>query len=183
MKARLALLGYLAAVVAGTAVHEPAVLAGGLLLVLALAGRKAPAVLLRAGASALPFSAVVSAGYAALAAWRGEPWFEYVVLLNVRVLFLAALTVTVAMRVRLFEALSFSPALTYVLAIAYAQILTLRRLLGEFRLAHRSRSLRPAKLAERYRQSAACAGLLLEKSHQAASEITLGMRSRGFFDD
>ncbi len=182
-KARAALIAYLLALVAGTLVHDAAFLAVALVGVVAIGGRRAPAILRRAVLAVIAFNGVVTAAYVVLAKWQGTFSLDYVVLINLRVLLLTSLTFLFATRVNVFDALAFSPALTYVLAIAYGQIMTFQRVVEDFRLALRSRSIRPATLRQRYRQSAAVAGLLLDKSTHTAAEITHAMRARGFFDE
>jgi len=180
---RVALIGYLSAVVLATLVHDLLLLALGLLALLLLAGRQAWTILRRACLAVLLFNAAVTVAYVVLAELRGDFSLHYVALVNLRVLLLTSLSFFFVARVNPFEALSFSPALSYVLALAYGQIVTLRRVLSEFRLARTSRSLRPARLRDRYRQAASAGALLLDKSMHGATEITYAMRSRGFFDE
>ena len=108
MKARVALFAYLAAILLGTMVHDPRWLGLGLLLVLALAGRQWLRILRRAGLAILAFNAIVTASYALLASLKGNFSLDYVVLINLRVLFLTCLTFLFVARVNPFEALAFS---------------------------------------------------------------------------
>jgi len=183
MRPRLALVAYLLALVLGTLVHDPRWLAAGLVVVLAIGGRQAPGVFRRALLAVIAFNGMITAAYVVLATWQGRFSLDYVILINLRVLLLTSLTFVFAVRVNVFEALAFSAGLTYVLTIAYGQIMTLRRVLEDFRMALRSRSIRSARLRDRYRQAAAAGVLLLDKSMHTATEITHAMRARGFFDD
>ncbi len=183
MKTRVALLVYLLALLLGTLVHDVRFLVAGLVVVLAIGGRRAPAILGRVFLAVVAFNGVVTATYVALATWQGTFSIDYVVLINLRVLFLTSLTFVFSSRVNVFDALSFAPNLTYVLAIAYGQIMTFRRVVEDFRMALRSRSIHPGSLRDRYRQTAAATTLLLDKSMHTATEITHAMRARGFFDD
>lgn len=183
MRARVALVAYLAAVVLATLVHDPAWLGLGLVLVIALAGRRWLRVVRKAATAVLAFSLVVTVSYAILASMQGTFSLDYVVLLNLRVFLLACLTFLFAARVNPFEALAFSKGLVYLFLIAHSQAMTFRRVLGNFRLAFKSRSIARPGLRDRYRHSATIAANLLDKSLHDATEITLVMRSRGFFDD
>jgi len=181
--ARVALLLYAAAVVLGTTVHEPIVLALALGTVLALAGRQWARIARRAGLAVLVFNAIVTVSYAAVAGLQGSFSLHYVVLINLRVLFLTCLTFLLVARVNLFEALAFSRSLSYLFTLACSQAMTLAQVLMNFRLALRSRSIEAARLGDRYRQTASAGVLLLEKALHNTTEVTQALRSRGFFDD
>ena len=183
MRARIALLAYLGAVVLGTMVHEIAWLALGLLVVLALARRDWLRVLRRACIAILLFNVVVTLSYGVLAGLRGTFSLEFVVLVNLRVLLLTCLTFLFASRVNPFEALAFSRSLTYLFTLAYSQSMAFRQALVNFRLAFKSRCIEQVALRDRYRHSARMGVHFLDKSLHQATEITQVMRSRGFFDD
>jgi len=182
MKARVALIIYLAAMLLGTTLHDPRWLGLGLGLVLVLAGRGWLRILRRAGLAIVAFNAVVTASYALLAGLQGTFSLEYVVLINLRVLFLTCLTFVFAARVNPFEALAFSEGLTYLFTLAYSQAMSFRQVLVNFRLAFKSRCIERPALRDRYRHSAGVGAHLLDKSLHNATEITHVMRSRGFFD-
>jgi cobalt/nickel transport system permease protein len=182
MKARIALFAYLAAILLGTAVHDPRWLGLGLLLVLGLAGRQWSGILRRAGLAILAFNAVVTASYAILAGLQGSFSLKYVVLINLRVLLLTCLTFVFAARVNPFQALAFSRGLTYLFTLAYSQAMSFRQVLVNFRFAFKSRCIERPALRDRYRHSAGVGAHLLDKSLHNATEITQVMRSRGFFD-
>lgn len=177
------LLLYLAAVVSATLVHEAWLLALGLAGVLLLAGRQAPALLRRSLLVILPFALTVSLGYLLLAHLRGfSPW-ETLLLINLRVLAITALTFLFIARVNLFRALDFSPSLIWLLVLAYSQGMSLQRIYSEFRLALTSRAIVRPSLRDRYRASAAAAAWFMDKGLAAARETAQALRSRGFFDD
>ncbi len=177
------LLLYLGAVLAASGVHDPAWLAAGLAVTLALAGRKAWTILRRAVLAVLAFNALVSLSYAALAGYQGfSPW-DTLLRLNLRVLLLTCLSFLFIARANLFRALDFSRSLTYVLGLAYSQAMTFNRAHDDFRLALASRSLHRPGLLQRYRVSAAAASWFLEKSLHVATQSSQALRSRGFFRD
>jgi cobalt/nickel transport system permease protein len=183
MRARLALLAYLAAVVLVTTVHEIGLLALGLLLVLALAGRGWLRVLRRACLAILFFNLVVTVSYAVVAGIEGNFSLAFVVLVNLRVLLLTCLTFLFVSRANPFEALAFSRSLTYLFTLAYSQSMAFKQAAEDFRLAFRSRRIGEVHLRDRYRHSARTGVHFLDKSLHRATEITQVMRSRGFFDD
>jgi len=183
MRARIALLAYVVAVLLGTCVHDLRLLALGLAMVLALARGQWLRIARRACAAVLAFNAAVTVSYAVIAGMQGSFSWHYVALVNLRVLFLTCLTFVFASRADLFKALDFSRNLTYLFTLACGQAMTLAQTLENFRLALKSRSVAPAALRDRYRGSASAGLLLLDKSLHNAAEITRAMRSRGFFDD
>ncbi|WP_143742110.1 ABC transporter permease [Thiorhodovibrio frisius] len=175
------LLGYAIAVVAATSVHNPWWLAAGLLLVAALAGRQVPTIGWRALRAVLFFSLVISIGYAAGALFGQAVSLDYLILVNIRVYLLIFLTFTLAAKIDILRALSFSRNLTYLVTLVLSQIIPFRRLFEDLRLAAESRRLRRLRLRERYLQSAAAAVHLFDRAEHDAREIALAMRSRGFF--
>jgi len=183
LKARIALLAYLAAVILGTTVHELGALALALGLVLALAGRDWLRILRRACIAILLFNVVITLSYGVIAGLRGTFSLEFVVLVNLRVLLLTSLTFVFVSRVNPFEALAFSRSLTYLFTLAYGQSMAFKQALLDFRLAFRSRCIERVGLRDRYRHSATMGVYFLDKSLHRATEITQVMRSRGFFDD
>lgn len=183
MRARFALLAYLAAIVLATTVHEIGLLALGLALVLALAGRGWLRVLRRACIAILFFNLVITLSYGVIAGLQGSFSLEFVVLVNLRVLLLTCLTFLFVSRVNPFEALAFSRSLTYLFTLAYSQSMAFKQAAEDFRLAFKSRRIGEVKLRDRYRHSARMGVHFLDKSLHRATEITQVMRSRGFFDD
>jgi len=183
MRARIALLSYVAAILVGTTVHDIRLLALGLGVVLALAGRGWIRIVRRASLAVLMFNAVVTASYVVIAGLGGTFSPAYVALVNLRVLFLTCLSFLFVERVNVFEAISFSPNLTSLFTLSYSQAATFRQVLANFRMAFKSRCIESVRLRDRYRHSASVGAHLLEKSLHNATEITRVMRSRGFFND
>jgi len=183
MRAKVALLAYLAAIVLATTVHRIVPLALGLGLVLALAGRDWLRILRRACVAILLFNLVVTLSYGVIAGLQGTFSLDFVVLVNLRVLLLTCLTFLFVSRVNPFEALAFSRSLTFLFTLAYSQSMAFKQVLEDFRLAFKSRRIEQVDLRDRYRHGASMGVHFLDKSLHRATEITQVMRSRGFFDD
>lgn len=177
------LAAYLAAVVAVTFVHSPAVLAALLAAALAAAGRERWRLLRRALLAVLAFNLAVSLGYVAVALWRGDFAADYLLLANLRVLLLVFLGFWFVARVNVLAAFAFSPTLSLLATLAAVQAQHFARVARDFRLAFASRNPGPASLADRARHASAQAATLLDKSVAGASETALAMRSRGVFDE
>jgi len=183
MKEKVALVSYLAGVLIATSIHSIPALAVMLAVVLALAGRAAPRVAWRALRTVLLFSAVVTLSYVVVAAIDGRLSGRFVALLNLRVFLLACGTFLLTERINLFRAFSFSRTLSRILALAYGQILTFRRVLAEFGLALRSRSPKKPTARRILTHGGSTGAWFLRKSLHRSTEITAAMRSRGLFDD
>jgi len=183
MGARIALLSYAIVVVLATTVHDVRFLALGLGVVLVLAGRQWLRILRKASLAVLMFNVVVTASYVVIASLSGRFSLNYVVLINMRVIFLTCLTFLFVERINVFQALSFSSSLTNLFTLSYSQAATFRQVMMNFRMAFKSRSIERVRLRDRYRHSASVGANLLDKSLHNATEITRVMRSRGFFDD
>ncbi len=184
MKAEYAWLSlYLATVLLATLVHDPLWLALGLVAVLLLSGRQAPALLRRSLRVILPFNLAVSLGYLLLAHLHAIPPWETLLRINLRVLAITLLTFLFIARVNLFRALAFSPTLTWLLGLAYSQAMSFARAHADFRLALVSRSIVRPRLRDRYRASAAAAAWFMDKGLASARETAQALRARGFFGD
>ncbi len=183
MKDRLLLSVWLVAVIGITFIHDPMWLGGLLTAALLLAGSATPALLKRALIAIALVNITVSLGFVLSASLAGEPWGLFVLRLNLRVLLLTFLTLWLARHLDLVRAVDFSRSLQFVVVLALGQIKTFQRLLTDYRMAFRSRSLGRPDLATRARSAGRQAGALLEKAELQATEVNQGMRSRGFFDD
>lgn len=174
---------YAAALVAATLVHDVAILVSMLAAASILAGRDWVRVASRALRAILVFNALVTVSYTIVSLVRGDFSPGYLVLVNVRVFFLTFLTALAARRINFMRVFSFSRSLSYVITLAVGQIVTFRRLLDDMKMAMASRSVRRAGLRDMYRHAASSASFFFLRAMNDASEITDGMKSRGFFDD
>lgn len=181
-RARLWLAGYAGAVLAISFIHEPSWLACGLLAALLAAGASRWALLKRAVLALLLFNASVSLAYALLAAWREQPVWAPLLLINLRVLLLVYLGFWVVERVRLLDALRGWPSLSMVATLTLGQVVVYRRLLDDFRAALRSRNPLPPKPTTLLRHAGVQGGALMEKALHGAEQSAQAMRSRGSFD-
>jgi cobalt/nickel transport system permease protein len=93
------------------------------------------------------------------------------------------MTFLAARRINILRAVSFSKTASYVLTLALGQLATFRRMLGDFRMAITSRTIRRATLKDLYRHAASSSTFFFSRALNDAGEITDGMKSRGFFND
>jgi len=183
MKDRMILICYIGVVILITTVHNIVLLLGVGSLIVLLSKRQffniAKTTLL---AMAL-FNSIISVSYGVLAWMQGNFSMQYLIIINLRVFILTFSTFLLRERINLFKTFGFSRSLLYLLILAYSQILTMRRVFGEFRLALASRSPASPSLRDRYRHSTATGSFFIAKSLNDATNITQAMRSRGFFID
>ena len=180
MRSRLALVVWLAAVVASSFVHDPWILAAAAVVVLAVAGRGAPRIARRAALAVGLFVLTVSAAYALAGWWRdGNVDLAWIVRTNLRAFFLTSATLLVVDRVDLRRALSPWPGLLTLVSIVGAQVRLLQRELEDYRLGLRSRTARRANTVTAARHAASGGAHLLGRAVHDADEIALAMRSRG----
>lgn len=183
MRDRFLLLAYGVAVVALTFIHAIPILAGGVLLALALAGRRALALGRRTLGAILVFNTVVSVSYVVAATWQGAFPLEYLVRVNLRVFLLVFLGFWLVERVRLVRALAFSPGLARLVVITAGQIQAFRRLATDFRDGFASRCPGRPTLGDRYRFAARVGGHMLDRAVARSTEVVRALRSRGALDD
>ncbi len=174
---------YGAAVLVVTLIHHTLLL--GVILVAAsiIAGKDWGRVASKTLRVMVVFNSVVTVSYTAVSVVRGDFSPGYLLLVNLRVFVLTFLTALAARRINIFRVFSFSRTLSYVITLTLGQLVTFRRMLEDFRMAMTSRTIRRATMRDMYRHAASSASFFFLKAINDASEITDGMKSRGFFDD
>lgn len=182
MTPRRALFLYLAVLPVPTFVHDPRLLALGLVMALALAGKARWRILKKSLLAILAFNLSVSLGVVLVGLWRGKIDTDWLLLANLRVLWMVYLGFWFVARAKLLAALSGWPTATLVATLALGQIKVFERLIRDFRLAFASRNLAKPRLIDRRRQAGAQAIALFDKAQAQATEVALAMRSRGAFD-
>lgn len=173
---------YLAVLPAPTFVHDPRLLALGLLLAVAAAGAGRWRILRRSLLAILGFNLSVSLGVVLVGLWRGRVDADWLLLANLRVLLMVYLGFWFVARVRLLDALAGWPTATLVATLALGQARAFERVLRDFRLAFASRNILPPRWRDRRRQAGAQAIALLDKAQAQSAEVALAMRSRGAFE-
>ncbi len=186
-RAQAMLAAYVAAVVGITFIHHIGVLAMLLALVVTMAGgfeaRAGFRLLSRTLRSVLFFNATVSVGYALVAGWRGDLSWNYLVLINLRVVLLVFMGFWFISRVNVLQALRFSPTLAFVATLASGQAQTFARIVRDFRPAFTSRQVGAERWHDHARHAGAQAAHLLDKAISNATDSAQALRARGCFDD
>jgi cobalt/nickel transport system permease protein len=174
---------YLFAVIAITWVHNPLLLIGGLLLAMSLAWTNAVKVLLRALRMVLWVSLTLSLGYIVMGIVIKQFDGSYLLLLNSRIILLSFLTSWLMQTVCWRQAMARWPNAQRWLIVVRTQSDLFKQLSAQYRDAIRSRSGRLRSLRMRYFSGAAMGLALLDKSVHNSEALSMGMRSRGVFDD
>jgi len=160
-----------------TAVHQVEFYLAVLFITALLSGKEFFRLMKRSVSAVLLFSTAVNLSYLAV---HGLDW-HYLLLLNLRVIDMTFLTLLFISKVNLFRLLGFSKSLTYLLVVSYSQILLFRKYYGELTMALKSRSIKKPTLKERINFLRSATGFFIRKSVENSQEISLAMKSRGFF--
>jgi energy-coupling factor transporter transmembrane protein EcfT len=180
---RIYLCLYIAAVLSFTLVHDVRVLAGAIVLGFVLAGKDVLRISRKAARALFFFTSIVAVSYCIVSYVEGGFSPSYLVLITTRVFLLAFITFLLVARTNPAQALGFSRSLLFMVCLVQSQVLTMRRIYGEFRQALESRSLRRLKAREMLLHAGSTGAFLFEKSMADTKEIAHAMRSRGFFND
>jgi cobalt/nickel transport system permease protein len=127
----------------------------------------------------------VSLGFLIMHPGNSSEVFRMLILFNTRTVLLLHAALLAADRINLIRAFSFSPLLRSVLYIIISQHYVYRKLFQEFSDGYLSRS-KPASgfvqnYAAKWKFMSSTLAFFLEKTLDQSEEITLAMKSRGFF--
>lgn len=128
-------------------------------------------------------NSVVSLSYFVISQFKNNYSSDFLLLFNLRVFSLTSLTFLFIRRVNLFNGFSFSKTLSFLLCLSYSQIITYKRIFEEFRFSLKSRTIKILKPKHRWLSISSLIYFFLNKSISNSKEITLAMKSRGFFND
>lgn len=174
---------YLTAIVAISYWHSPWLLLIGVLITGVICGRDLRRIALRALAATAFFCGILSLGWVILSLREGDIPATGILRFNLRVLLLTMLGQLAATRLDIVSLLDFHPPLQTLAVLIRAQIGVYRRLLVDYRQAVRSRTYRRPGLRGSQRISTSAAVGFLRRAEHEATELTLGLQSRGVFDD
>ena len=183
MRDRLLAALYFASVLSISMVQDVRALAVICALVLLIGGRGTPRRARRALLATGFFTGLVSLAWLITSLIEGSVPVQALLRLNLRVFTLTTLTFLAVDRLDLRRITAFAPRLQTLVVLILAQIGVYRRLLGEFRLATRSRTYRRPALRESIHMGAAQGATFLRRAEHEAGQLTQGMTSRGFFLD
>lgn len=124
---------------------------------------------------------VISLSYLFMGLFK-EIKLSFIVLLNIRVFLLTFMTFAMLERINIFNLLAFSKRLTSLVTLSFSQIYIFQRTFAEFQMGYTSRTLKPT-LATWLKSLNATLFYFVNKTLHTSKDISLGMKSRGFFND
>ena len=183
MKDKLLFVLYLLSIVILTSVHDIWFFVAFLSFLFVFAGKNIFSILKKTALSIILFNSIISISYIIYSVLKNQEWFEYILLLNLRVFTITFMTFLFINRVNIFKALSFSKTLQFLLVLSYSQILTYKKSFNEFKLALKSRTIQKPERKDMYNFISRVFYFFLNKSMNNSKEISQAMKSRGFFVD
>lgn len=180
MKHRLLFLIYLALIVCVSLLHSLSLLAFllfSLLFILHVKKRSLKSLLKRLSLLSL-FILIISLPYSL---WSG--FVDYTLFILLRVLNLFLIVHLLISTVNLFVVFSFSKTLSSMLVLAVSFSMTYRRTLEDFWQAIKSRSPEKPDRSELLNFLERLIGYFFERSLKDAEEVSMAMKSRGFYLD
>jgi len=183
LKERIKLIVYILTIIFITSIHNPIVYLLLFLIAVSISADKFVHLFKKTLKSIIIFNLIISLSYAIYTFVVSKVDFKYLIMINLRVLLITYLTFYLIEVCNIFSAVSFSKNLSYLLVLAYSQIMNFKRVYMEMQLAFRSRVLAGDRKKYLSNFSQATVGLFLTKSMYNACELAEGMKSRGFFND
>lgn len=128
----------------------------------------------------LMFNLIVSISFIALSLYNGTHPFYSMLLINLRTMTLTFATFWIIEKVNLFNIFSFSKSMTFLLTLSYTQIISFKKILNEFRLALKSRSIKKPSNTNLIQFLSSLTLFFLNSALNNSKEILMAMKSRGF---
>ena len=126
------------------------------------------------------FSLLITVSYSITLHLQDQPFWTYFITVNLRSFDMVLLTLVFTHRVNLYEALSFSEELSFLLTLSVAKIMTMQRSFADYRDALKSRTMKKPSRSEAYEYLGSAAAGFLERNIREGKENFEAMRSRGF---
>ena len=183
MKDKLFFVLYLLSIVILTSVHNLWFFVVFLSFLFVFSGKDIFSILKKTVLSIILFNSIISISYIIYSVLKNQEWFEYILLLNLRVFTVTFMTFLFIQKINIFKALSFSKTLQFLVVLSYSQILTYKKSFNEFKLALKSRTIQKPERKDMYNFISRVFYFFLSKSMNNSKEISQAMKSRGFFID
>ena len=150
MTPRIYLLLYIFATIIISAQSSVFLLLIVTLVLFAVAGKESLKLSKKAFLLVAIFTLSISLTYSALLYYQGGSFVEYFLMVNLRSFDLMFLTLLFSSRVNIFDAVSFSKDLSFLLVMSVSKIMTTQRVFIEYTMALKSRTLRKPTLTQSY---------------------------------
>lgn len=112
--------------------------------------------------------------------FQNQPFWHYFLTVNLRSLDMIFLTLLFITRVNIYEAVSFSKDLTFLLVLSVSKIMIMQRAYRDYTDALKSRTLKKPTRSEIYEYLGSAIAGFLDKNIRESKENFEAMKSRGF---
>ena len=180
MKARVFLFGYIAVLVGLSTCKTPLPLLAALGVMGTIAGKEFFGIARRALVLVVLFSLLITVSYSLTLYLQNQPFWNYFLTVNLRSFDMVFLTLLFTRRVNLYEALSFSKELGYLLILSVSKIITMQRSFADYTDALKSRTPKKPERSEIYDYMGSAIAGFLDKNIREGRENFEAMKSRGF---
>ena len=181
MKTKIYLTLYISSLDAISAImsYEPLMLVLAVLLV--ISGKTALSLARKSFVLVALFSLFITISYSLTLYWQNQPFWQYFVSVNLRSFDMKFLTLLFTSRVNIYEALSFSKDLSFLLILSVSKIMTMQRAYSDYTDALKSRTLRKPTRHQIYEYLGYAIAGFLDKNIRESKENFEAMKSRGFY--
>ena len=180
MKAKTLFFLYIALLVVLSTFKSPLPLLGALGILLVMAGRDVFMIARRSLLLIVLFSLMISVSYSVSLYLQNQSFWHYFLTVNLRSFDMIFLTLLFTRRVNLYEAVSFSKELSFLLTLSVSKIMTVQRSFSDYTDALKSRTIRKPSRHQIYDYIGSAVAGFLDKNIREGRENFEAMKSRGF---
>lgn len=126
------------------------------------------------------FSMAITVSYSVMLYLQNQPFWHYFLTVNLRSFDMIFLTLLFTARVNIFEAVSFSKDLSFLLTMSVSKIMIMQRAFADYSDALKSRTLKKPTRNQVYDYIGSTVAGFLDKNIRESTENFEAMKSRGF---
>ncbi|RMA97847.1 hypothetical protein [Hydrogenothermus marinus] len=128
------------------------------------------------------FNGFVSLSYIIFSLIKNENPLDFIILFNLRVFDITFMSLLFSKRVNIIKAVSFSKTLSFLTTVSLLQINNFKKTFKDFQFALKSRTIKPIKDRKKREFIGMMTIYFFKKANHNAEEVSLALKSRGFFD-
>lgn len=178
--AKFSLFVYLVSLITISFSYNLPVLVAIFFVLAAICGRDFVALITKAIKLTAIFSLTITLSYSAVMYVQGVSFVEYLTKVNLRALDMIFLTLIFVRNVNIYEALSFSRELTFLLVLSVSKIVTMQKAFADYKDALKSRTIIRPDRKTIYEYLGSSVASFLDKNIRDGKENFEAMKSRGF---
>ncbi|MDD2369019.1 MAG: hypothetical protein PHQ90_06920 [Sulfuricurvum sp.] len=180
MKAKTYLILYIGALIAISMCKSYEPLLAVLAVLLVMSGKSVLVIGRRSLILVALFSLFITLSYSVMLYLQNQPFWNYVLTVNLRSFDMVFLTLLFTARVNIYEAVAFSKDLSFLLVLSVSKIMTMQRAFGDYTDALKSRTLKKPTRNQIYDYLGSAIAGFLDKNIRESKENFEAMKSRGF---